>query len=245
MARKRREESSSGTGEWITTYSDLVTLLLCFFVLLFAMSAPDAEKFRGLMASFRGGDGVMSSGTGVLEGGNVIDRPSFNTTEEEVAAELVELMADLAEYSDTLNLGDRITIQPEERGIVIRFMDSTLFDSGSATIKREALGILKDVAEILNQEEFSNKHIKVEGHTDSDQIIRPMKYETNWELSSARATNVLRYLVEVEGIVGDRVSSAGYSYYRGIVPNDTPENKAKNRRVDIVILRDSFEELEP
>jgi len=124
-------------------------------------------------------------------------------------------------------------------------MDNVLFDSGSAEIKPGSLDILKSVAEMLNREEFSNRQIKVEGHTDSDQIIRSSKFPTNWELSSARATNVLRYLVEVENIEGNRVSSSGYSYYRPILPNDSPENKAKNRRVDIVILKDSYEELEP
>lgn len=238
MARERKQaESSGGSPEWMTTYSDLVTLLLCFFVLLFSFSAVDAEKFRGIMASFQGGSGV-------LDGSTSIDIP-INEDQEELAVELQRLLEDLEEYTETLSLEERIIIQPEERGIVIRFMDSILFDSGSADIKIESLDILKSVAEILNKEEFRDKHIKVEGHTDSDPIIRSAKYPTNWELSSARATNVLRYLIESENIEGNRVSSSGYSYYRAIAPNDTDENKAKNRRVDIVILRDSYEELEP
>nr|WP_268233498.1 flagellar motor protein MotB [Tissierella pigra] len=124
-------------------------------------------------------------------------------------------------------------------------MDNVLFDSGSAEIKGESMEILKTVAELLKQEEFSNRQIKVEGHTDSDQIVKVSKYPTNWELSSARATNVLRYLVEVENIEGNRISSSGYSFYRGVAPNDTPENKARNRRVDIVILNDISTEQEP
>ncbi|MDR7856262.1 flagellar motor protein MotB [Tissierella sp.] len=237
--RKRREESGGGAPEWLTTYSDLVTLLLCFFVLLFSFSAIDAEKFKAIMISFQGGAGVLSGGT-------TMDSPLIPIQDSlDVESELQDLLADLEEYADTLGLGDRIIIQPEERGIVIRFMDNVFFDSGSADIKKESLEILKSVSEILNREEFVNKQIKIEGHTDSDPIIRSPKFPTNWELSSARATNVLRYLVEVEKIDGGRVSSAGYSYYRGIAPNDTIENKGKNRRVDIVILRDVYEELEP
>lgn len=240
MARRRRqEESGGGSPGWLTTYSDLVTLLLCFFILLFSFSNVDAEKFRSIMASFQGGSGV-------LEGGTSLDIP-INTIEDymDIEADLKSLIEHLDEYAETLGLGERLEIKPEERGIVIRFMDNVLFDSGSAEIKPGSLDILKSVAEMLNREEFSNRQIKVEGHTDSDQIIRSSKFPTNWELSSARATNVLRYLVEVENIEGSRVSSSGYSYYRPILPNDSPENKAKNRRVDIVILKDSYEELEP
>ncbi len=240
MARRRRqEESSGGSPEWLTTYSDLVTLLLCFFILLFSFSSVDAEKFRSIMASFQGG-------AGVLEGGTSLDIP-INTIEDyvDIDSDLKSLIEHLDEYVETLGLEERPEIKPEERGIVIRFMDNVLFDSGSAEIKPESLEILKAVAEMLNREEFSKRQIKVEGHTDSDPILKSSRFPTNWELSSARATNVLRYLVEVENIEGNRISSSGYSYYRSIAPNDTAENKARNRRVDIVILRDSYEELEP
>lgn len=240
MSRKRRqEEASGGAPEWLTTYSDMVTLLLCFFVLLFSFSSVDAEKFKSIMRSFQGGAGVLS-------GGNTIDIP-LNPIEDDldVDSELHQLMGYLEEYIESLGLGESIIIQPEERGIVIRFMDNIFFDSGSAVIKQEAFEILKSVAELLNREEFINKQIKVEGHTDSDPIVKMSKFPTNWELSATRATNVLRYLVEVEAIDGGRISSSGYSFYRGIAPNDTPENKAKNRRVDIVILKDAYVELEP
>lgn len=241
MSRRKRkqEESSGGSPEWLTTYSDLVTLLLCFFVLLFSFSEVDAGKFRDIMNSFQGG-------AGVLEGGTSMDQPLVHvddTLEEDTG--LDDLLNDLEEYADNLGLEDKITIQVDERGIVVRFMDNVFFDSGSATIKEDSFEILKAVAELLNREEFKNMQIKVEGHTDSDNIRFSEKYPTNWELSSARATNVLRYLVEVESMNGRRVSSSGYSYYRPINPNDTPENKSKNRRVDIVILKDEFQELEP
>lgn len=240
MARKRREEESSGgSPEWMTTYSDLVTLLLCFFVLLFSFSSVDAEKFKAIMASFQGGAGVLSGGTSM-------DFP-INPIEEDLDIEmdLRILMEYLQEYAETLNLEDEIVIQVEERGLVVRFADNLFFDSGSADIKEESVVILKTVAELLNREEFLNKQIKIEGHTDSDPIIRSAKFPTNWELSSARATNVLRYLVESESMDGARVSSSGYSYYRPIAPNDTAENKSQNRRVDIVILKDEYDELEP
>lgn len=241
MARRKKEKKDCPAGAplWMTTYSDMVTLLLAFFVLLFSFSEIDAEKFRSIMSSFQGG-------TGVLQGGKNLDfEPNPIDQELEVDTELQELQENLEEYVDTLGLGLSIKIVSEERGITIRFMDNIFFDSGSAIVKEQSFEILDAVSEILNREEFEQKQIKVEGHTDTDPILRSAKFPTNWELSSARATNVLRYLVESSDINGQRISSSGYSYYRNIAPNDTPENKAKNRRVDVVILKDIFQELEP
>jgi chemotaxis protein MotB len=240
MARKKRqEESSGGSPEWMTTYSDLVTLLLCFFVLLFSFSSVDAEKFKAIMASFQGGSGVLNGGTSM-------DFPiSLIEDDLDIEVDLRMLMEYLQEYAETVGLEDKIVIQVEERGLVVRFADNVFFDSGSADIKSESVEILKSVAELLNREEFIKRQIKVEGHTDTDPILKSAKFPSNWELSSARANNVLRYLVESEGMDGGRVSSSGYSYYRPITSNDTVENKAQNRRVDIVILKDIYEELEP
>lgn len=238
MRKRRRNENNENTN-WLTTYSDLVTLLLSFFVLLFSFSEIDAQKFRSIMSSFQGG-------TGVLEGGTTLEIE--NELEEELGMnedELEELKTILEEYAESIGLGDEITLKVEERGLVIRFMDSVFFDSGYADIKSESLEILHYVAEILKREEFKDKHIKIEGHTDTDPIVYSTEYPTNWELSAIRATNVLRYLVEEEKIDGKRISSSGYSYHRPIVPNNTEENKAKNRRVDIVILRPSYEKWEP
>jgi len=151
----------------------------------------------------------------------------------------------LEEYAESIGLGSEIVLSIEERGLVIRFMDKVLFDSGRASLRPESIEILSSIAEVLNKEEFSNRLIKVEGHTDTVPTGNLSEFPTNWELSSTRATNVLRFLVEEKGIDGSRISSSGYSYYRPIAPNDTAENKQKNRRVDIVILRSSFEEMEP
>ncbi len=237
--RKRRKDEKSNVGNWLTTYSDMVTLLLCFFVLLFSFSEIDAQKFRSIMSSFQGG-------AGVLEGGTTLDlEKDLELSEGLLEEDLENLKGILEEYADSVGLGEEIILSVEERGLVVRFMDSVLFDSGKADLKPESKKILKNVADILNREEFKDKLIKVEGHTDTDPILYSKKYPTNWELSAIRATNVLRYLVEEGNIEGNRISSSGYSYYRPIAPNDTKENKAKNRRVDIVILKSSFEEIEP
>ncbi len=239
MRRRRRKDEQNNTGNWLTTYSDMVTLLLTFFVLLFSFSEIDAQKFRSIMSSFQGGAGVLEGGTSLNLDENL------GSTEGLLEEDLEKLKDILEEYAESIGLGEEIILSVEERGLVVRFMDSVLFDSGKADLKPESKEILKSVAEILNRDEFKDKFIKVEGHTDTDPILYSKKYPTNWELSVIRATNVLRYLVEEENIEGNRISSSGYSYYRPIAPNDTRENKAKNRRVDIVILRSSFEEIEP
>ena len=238
--RKRKVEEKKGAPEWLTTYSDLVTLLLCFFVLLFSFSQVDSKKFKSIMSSFQGSLGVLNGGTTTIEEVEELSQGSNTETDE-----LEQLKDTLEEFTESKNLGGQITLSIEERGLVIRFLDSVIFDSGKADIKPEAKEILDYVAEILSGDEFKDKYIKVEGHTDSDPIIYSPKFATNWELSAIRATNVLRYLVEEENIDGSRISSSGYSYYRPVAHNDTKANKAKNRRVDIVVLKSSYEKWEP
>lgn len=235
MKRRRRRKAEQVSASWMTTYSDLVTLLLCFFVMLYAFSNLDVKKFQGIMAYFQGSRGV-------LDGSNVIEMPDLRDQEE---IDLEELKNALEEYASSSNLEEEITVSIDERGLIIRFMDRVLFDPGKAELKPEAREILDTVAEILQRDEFKDKAIKVEGHADTTPVSPKDGFPTNWELSTARATNVLRYLVEQRGIEGERISASGYSYYRPIAPNDTKENKAKNRRVDIVILKSSQEKYEP
>lgn len=233
--KRRRRKAEQVSASWMTTYSDLVTLLLCFFVMLYAFSNLDVKKFQGIMAYFQGSRGV-------LDGSNVIEMPDLRDQEE---IDLEELKNALEEYASSSNLEEEITVSIDERGLIIRFMDRVLFDPGKAELKPEAREILDTVAEILQRDEFKDKAIKVEGHADTTPVSPKDGFPTNWELSTARATNVLRYLVEQRGIEGERISASGYSYYRPIAPNDTKENKAKNRRVDIVILKSSQEKYEP
>ena len=120
----------------------------------------------------------------------------------------------------------------ESRGVVIRLNDTMLFDQGSAIIKPEALSTLESISGKLR--EFNNP-ILIEGHTDSTPI-KNEKYPSNWELSTARATNIISYLIEKQKFPPNRLSAVGYGEYMPVADNSTPENKAKNRRVDIIIL---------
>ncbi|MBZ2173867.1 OmpA family protein [Schnuerera sp. xch1] len=240
--RKRRKTEQGSSDNWLTTYGDMMTLLLCFFVLLFTFSEIDAQKFRSIMSSFQDGSGVLEGGTGL----DLEENLNSSDVSDEKLEEDMELLKNLLEeYAESTGLDTEISVSIEERGLIIRFMDRVLFDPGKADLKPESIEILNSIAEILNMDAFKERLIKVEGHADTTPVTYSEKIPTNWELSAFRATNVLRYLVEEESVNGKRISSSGYSYYRPIAPNDTKENKAKNRRVDIVILRSSYEEIEP
>ena len=235
MSRRNKKESSSGGApEWMTTYSDLVTLLLCFFVLLFAFSTTDAQKFKTIMESLQGS-------LGILEGGKTVEQipviPSEGSTDEvPMDLKYEQMAANIEDYLEENGLADSIDVLNEKVGIILRFNENILFDSGKADLKVESRTTLIHVAELLNSDEVERRGIRVEGHTDNDPIYSS-RYPTNWELSVSRACNVVRFLIEDMGIDSRRLSAAGYSEYHPVAQNDTPENKAKNRRVDILILK--------
>jgi Flagellar motor protein len=119
---------------------------------------------------------------------------------------------------------------------LLRFQDNILFDSGSADLKPESLEIMSYIAQLLNAEDFEDKFISIEGHTDNVPMNSP-RYPSNWELSVGRSSNVVRFLVENNNMDPKRISASGYSEYHPVAPNDNAENRAKNRRVDILILK--------
>lgn len=247
MRRRKQEEGKAGAPEWMTTFSDLMTLLLCFFVLLFAFSTIDLRKFSAVIQSFQGS-------LGVLEGGKTLEELQYiedalnedkTTKQLEELEDFKKLKEQMEEYLNENGMEQQILVDLETRGLLLRFKDNVLFDSGHAALKPVAKQTLKFIADLLKQDEFIMKYIRVEGHTDSDPIINSKKFPTNWELSVTRASNVVRFLIEEAGIEAKRLSASGYSQYHPVAPNDTYENKAKNRRVDIVILRSELVKSEP
>ncbi|MEW6523401.1 MAG: flagellar motor protein MotB [Bacillota bacterium] len=237
--RQRSSRNSPGAppaGAWLTTYSDMVTLVLCFFVILFSISAVDARKFQQVVIS-------MQSALGVLPGSRVpMEGPSLDpevlrqqlAREEELA--MASLLQRLEDYIRDQGLNASVTVTRETPGIVIRFADSVLFDLGRDVIKPEAESLLERVARFLGGEEY---HLRVEGHTDNLPISNE-RFPSNWELSTARATRVVRFLAETQAIDPRRLSAVGFGEYRPLVPNTSDENRALNRRVDLVILRPSL-----
>ena len=240
MARKRPvEEPPAGAPAWMATYGDMVTLLLCFFVLLFSFATLDVQKFKAIAVSMNGSLGVLDSGMTLSMEPLVNSFPADSPTEE--VEEFKKLYEEMSEYIKENNLEASITLRLDERGLLVRFLDNVLFDSGKADLTPNARDIINKVAEIIRQ---NDKNIRIEGHTDNVPI-NTFRFPSNWELSTTRAVNVVKYLIEVNGINAYRLSASGYSDQHPVADNNTAEGRQKNRRVDMVILRDDIKDFNP
>lgn len=239
--RQGQQETDLSTPAWMTTYADMIQLILCFFIALFAFSQVDAIKFQQVARSFHtvfsGGPGILEQGALPNQGDSILDDPHFL---QEMAA-LEETYRSLEEYIADEGLGERVELSKDERGIVISFADRVLFELGKAELLDPSQRVLREVAKIIGP--LPNQ-LRVEGHTDN-LPIKTAQYPSNWELSTARATGVVRFFVEECDFSPQRLSAAGYGEYRPRFPNDSEAHRSKNRRVDVVVLRSSLGENEP
>lgn len=223
------------------TYGDMVTLLLTFFVLMFSFAEIDGRDFRLILSAFRGSLGIFTGGTTLSKG-----------RLEEMGMMLEMLPSQQAgralskSYKEAISMFEpeivtkKVKIQEDERGIIITLMNDAYFAPGSAVISETLRKTLGKVGKLLKRvPAFS----RIEGHTDNRLIpITGVKegYETNWELSGARAINILRYLSENEEVEASKMSAVAFGATRPLYPNDTPERRSFNRRVDIVILKREY-----
>ncbi|MBX7385601.1 OmpA family protein [Clostridium chauvoei] len=243
MARKNKKMKASDepTGnEWLATYSDCITLLLTFFILLYSMSTVDNQKIKKLSTAFQTlmsgekGDTIMEydlyNGKVPLIGGEVDIK---NTVEETTnMSEQQKIYRDVKEFVKENNLSSVVDIIDSDRGVVIQLRDNILFETSSSVLREDSKEILSKINSLIAS--MSNPII-VEGHTDN-RPIHTSEFPSNWELSADRAVNVVRYFVEVMKEDPKRFTAAGYGEYRPVAPNDTYENLAKNRRVNILIM---------
>jgi chemotaxis protein MotB len=236
--RPNKHPEKDSSERWLLTYSDLITLLLIYFIVLFSMSSVNAEKFSELSKALSiifsgqvGRSGVLDGGRSVIPGKQNLNPNKHMMNTEEKIKRLIQKMG----------LQGKITTDQQMRGLVISVKDTVLFRQGSADMDSRAHDVVTAVGTILKDTPNS---IRIEGHTDNVPI-HTAKFYSNWELSTARATNVLHYLIESSGISPERLSAAGYGEFRPAVPNNNDNGKAINRRVDIVVLNDEFEKFEP
>jgi chemotaxis protein MotB len=222
-----------GAPPWMVTFSDMVTLLLVFFVLLYSLSILDQEKFRQFMASFHG-IGILERSDQPLEKDKDFDYPVSDNGPnywEERERTIQEIFDTVQSYIMVNGLDIDIEIRMSDRGVVLEIKDEILFESGKAQLKPEAVQVLSKLSGLLNQLPYT---ISVEGHTDN-RPINTSQFPSNWELSTGRAVSVVRFLAERQGVDPQKFLAVGYGEYHPRAPNDTPENMAKNRRVLIVI----------
>lgn len=244
MARKKKEESGPTGNEWLGTYSDMVTLLMTLFVLLYSMSTVDAEKVQAISDAFsvmsgKSADSILTYD--MYQGKQpVIGGESKIEDSTDVSDELQEqsMYAKVEEFIEKNKLDATIDIAEDQKGIILQLSDDILFESGKAELIAGSNEILDKVNELISTMDNS---IVIEGHTDNVPISNSI-YKDNWDLSTARATNVLRYFTIQKKQNPTRFSSSGYGEYKPKVENTTEENRALNRRVNILILSSTQEE---
>lgn len=246
VRRRDHEEEHDNEERWLLTYADMITLLMVLFIVLFSIGQLDLKKFEqlrsGLASSFGTSDSVaLDGGTGVLDGGATpLDEKSASEILAQQRAAQAEATRQLQQTAEAVKqtlagqgLGDKVTFRFEDRGLVLQIVtDEVLFDLGKADLRPEGKAVLDGLAAALKQ---VPNNIAVEGHTDN-RPISGFPFASNWELSSFRATTVLRYLVEQRGLDRTRISAAGFGEEHPLVPNDNPAHQAQNRRVEIVVL---------
>lgn len=244
--RKTKEAPSSGAPAWMTTFSDMVTLLLTFFILLYSMSSLDAQKFQAIANSLQS---VLSgsSGNSVIElPGPDSEIPLEDSEHVEgkdpmdptISESILKMYDQVKEYVDKEGLQAEVTVNLNKSGVFVNINEAILFDPGKADIKESGKVILSNLEGLFLT--FENE-VVVEGHTDNVPH-NSSDFDTNWELSTGRALAVVRYLSEEKTIPGNRLSAIGYGEYRPIVPNSNEANRALNRRVNLLIIMEEGEE---
>ena len=227
MKKEKEEPEAPSAPFWMVTYSDMVTLLLVFFILILSYSTIELEKFKGAMSSMKGALGILPAMGSSVPSRNL----SFNERMTTRNTEINERMDDFEKaIKENTKEGD-VEVEVTGSGIHIRMGDNVLYGIGQARIKSSAFPILREIAVMIGDE---LNEVYVEGHTDNIPI-NTKQYPSNWELSSARAMSVVRYLHDEEGIDAEKLAAVGHGEYRPLVPNTSKKNQAKNRRVEIFI----------
>ncbi len=260
---KKHHEEEEGGEAWLLPYSDLMTLLLAVFIVLFAVSQMDSAKAEEMATAF---GGIFNGGTGILNSDGTSVIPLYADTMPEVKEnvisvekesvgeeqgngtlfeqqelnELEQIKGELQEYFSEVGLENEVTLRIDERGLVISLSSTILFDSGSAEIKPKNKDELITIAKTINK---IDHYIRIEGHTDNIPI-NTTAYPSNWELSAARAAQVVKLFVDKGDINPEKMVVIGYGEFKPIGDNNTVEGRARNRRIDIIMLNNKYNSLE-
>lgn len=268
MAREKKQEEEARTDGWMATFSDLMNLLLCFFVLLFSMSSIDEEKYEQLVASlsnsvsiFDGGEKALGKGALIASGAKQLNNLDTYTTDMGKASESVEetdpeaeyeekvlqerkekaeeIVTEVSDMSENKNIDGNIDIQIDEEGY--QYVMISL--SGAVLFDSGSDNIKKDAKPVLSKigdilKVYDDHLIEIEGHTDNIPIHNA-RFDNNFWLSTARATRVFEYLVDNKGLSPETLKAAGRGEYDPVATNKTAEGRSRNRRVEIKIYTNS------
>jgi len=245
IRRNRRHQDSH--ERWLVSYADFITLLFAFFVVLYAASKADQKKqaqvSQAIDSAFRS-LGIFANSNRLQNGpanaANGVDRPviPMNIVMGEdvlsparVKEDLNQMRRDLEQTLSNQIAQHTVSIQMGRDGLVISLREAGFFNSGSATPRPESLAILRQVAASLERSPYD---LRIEGHTDNVPIHND-EFDSNWELSSSRATRIARLFLDLKAIAPERLSAAGYAEFHPVASNETAEGRAENRRVDLVV----------
>ena len=249
MSRRKKQHGHTNHERWLVSYADFITLLFAFFVVLYSTAQVDNKKIVQVSAAIEGGFQELGAFTGnsggppERSGPPAAENPAPPTKPTPASATAVEFRPDVDLLKRQLQeaLGEEIRkheiemrVTPE--GLVLSLSEVGFFNTGDATLLRDGQDTLTRIAKVLNAKGFS---IRVEGHTDNVPMHNS-RFKSNWDLSTARATEVVSLLVERYGFDPRQISAAGYSEYHPITSNDTEEGRRTNRRVDVVVVARSY-----
>jgi chemotaxis protein MotB len=239
MSKRRRAHVEGGHDNderWLLTYSDLITLLFVLFVVMYAISTTDVRKFvalaQSVSAAFNADVMTGQQAISISNGQDMtVQQDTSAAGTSPVQSDLKAIQAALEDYAIGQGLGGEVQVGMAPEGIVIRLNDALLFSSGRAHLDDHAIKLVNEVASIIKP---LPNHVRIEGNTD-DQAPDGVLYTSNWDLSTARALAVLEAMVNV-GMDPSRLAAQGNAQYDPIVANADDTSRAKNRRVDIVVL---------
>ncbi len=220
--------------QWLTTYADMVTLLLTFFVMLLAISNVDHERFENVMKSIQ-----FTLGASVAPGGQSgrIDLHSIKrkNLSPPSGADTEPLLKDMRQMIKDKDIDDAVEVYSQFGKIILRIKGQVLFESAKANLKPESFEVLKQIARIFR--DYPSYRLHISGHTDN-LPIKTRQFDNNWDLSALRATSVLRFLLD-QGISASRLTATGYGSTDPLAPNTSDENRARNRRVEFVLEKEN------
>jgi chemotaxis protein MotB len=227
----QNNQRSTGGG-WQVIYTGFVLILLSLFILLSSFATLEQTKVLQFVESFADAVSILPGGRAIVDGPLVA--PPETAESRRFMAEMQRIREDLHEWVAHRGMDDAIDLILQDEGLVLRFREEFIFSIGSAAISMKIVPLLNKIGQTIVATGYP---VKIEGHTDNVPI-RTQRYPSNWELSTARAVNVLRYFTKYHGIPADRLTAVGCGAYQPLTSNDTWQNRATNRRVEILFQRE-------